>query len=81
MMGSPPCLSRLRLGRTWKGAGVVVGVSLFDLQVEKGGRGGHSDYDKLRLRPVGRISIHLHRGRLYLGSKWSNLSMQHSMQI
>jgi hypothetical protein len=25
-MGSPPCLSRLRLWRTWKGAGVVVGA-------------------------------------------------------
>ena len=34
---------RLRLGldeRTWEGAGVVVGVSLFDLQVEEGGRVG-----------------------------------------
>jgi hypothetical protein len=36
-MGSP-YLSRLGLGRTWKGAGVVVGDSLIDLQVEEGGR-------------------------------------------
>ena len=34
---------RLRLGldeRTWEGVGVVVGASLFDLQVEEGGRVG-----------------------------------------
>ena len=65
--GVPPLsVHRLTLGRTWKGAGVVVGASLVDLQKMSGeGRGWHSDQDKLRLRPVGRISIHLHRGRLY----------------
>ena len=43
LMGSP-YPSRRGFGRTWKGAGVVVGVSLVDLQKMSGeGRGWHSD--------------------------------------
>ena len=63
-------LSRLGLGRTWKGAGVVVGALLVDRlrsRSSSGGRreGGTLTRTSIRLRPVGRISIHLHRGRLY----------------